>query len=135
MVRWGRAASPLLLVIGAGLVVHAVLTGNAHLFLLVIVPVVAGSSVEFFLGVVLLAIGLFVLPWSLVGTMNEVDSRGAERERPDPGSSHASGGVVLVGPIPIFFGSWRAPSRARYLAAVAVGLVLLVIVVALFLVF
>jgi uncharacterized membrane protein len=132
MPSWERAISPVLLLAGAALVAHAVLSGNAHLYLLLVVPVVSGSSAEFFLGVLLLALGILLLPWSLLGTTEEgpISSRSPAPAEGNPSGS--SGGVILVGPIPFFFGSWRSPSRARYLLAVGAGVVLLLVVVALF---
>jgi uncharacterized protein (TIGR00304 family) len=135
MTGWTRAIGPLFLFVGGGLVVHSVLQGNAHLYLLLVVPVVSGSSAEFFFGVLLVALGIFLLPWSLLGPIESEPPRSRPSRPADAAPSEGSGGVILVGPIPIFFGSWRSPSRARYLTAVGVGLALLLVVVALFLLF
>jgi uncharacterized membrane protein len=133
MTQWGRAFSPLLLVLGAGLVAHAALTRGAHLSLVLIVPIVSGDSAEFSLGVLLIALGVFLLPWSLLGSIESEPPQSRLPTGADDARSESSGGVLLLGPIPIFFGSWRSPSRARYWVAVGVGLALFLVVVALFL--
>jgi uncharacterized membrane protein len=49
-----------------------------------------------------------------------------------PASADAgAGGVVLIGPVPIFFGSWRgANRRTKWLVAAIGGAVLILFVVA-----
>jgi uncharacterized membrane protein len=135
VVDWERAIAPALLLVGGGLVAYSVLNGTAHLYLLVVIPVVSGGSVGFLLGVLMLALGILLLPWSLLGPAEATTSEPRARGPAGSAPGETSGGVILVGPIPFFFGSWRGPSRTRYLAAVAAGVVLLVVVVALFLVF
>ncbi|MGI0132833.1 MAG: hypothetical protein ACREDK_07075, partial [Thermoplasmata archaeon] len=98
----------LLLVVGAALVVRAIVAGTASFFLVVIIPVVAGGSLEFVVGVILLLAGLFTLPLAW--------SSGGDEDAPEAGSSGAprsgmrSGGLLLVGPFPIFFGGMRPAS-------------------------
>jgi uncharacterized protein (TIGR00304 family) len=123
-------------VAGAALVADAVLRGQASLSLVLVVPVFSGSSVEFLLGVVLLVVGFLLLPLSLwEPSESEPLLRPAEGPSvPPPSTGAAGGGVVLIGPVPIFFGAWKNVSRrVRLLAAVA-GAVLLVVLVVGFLV-
>lgn len=119
--RW---AGPALLVLGVGLVLAAVATGAAQVELLVILPVFVGGASALFLGGVLaIFLGLVLLPLSL-GMEFALDPIGAE-----PTESSApprSGGVVLVGPFPLFFGSWRSPSRASWWVAAGVGAAMVV---------
>jgi len=115
------------IVVGAGLVVDAVVHGRALISLVVFVPVISGSSGEFLVGVVLLVAGLFVLPLTLwepseIGPFLPGDADPAE---PSRGSTMEGGGLVLVGPVPIFFGSWRNVSRrTRWVVALVGALVL-----------
>ncbi|HXW67179.1 MAG TPA: DUF131 domain-containing protein [Thermoplasmata archaeon] len=116
-----RALVPgVLLLAGAGLTALAIADGSAHLAWVLIVPVVYGSSPGFAAGVVLMAGGLLTLPLALAphpaaeeeGTGPTVRSRGGV----------GTGGFVLIGPVPILFGTWREVSRrTRWLLAVAGG--------------
>ncbi len=121
--RW---ISPVLLVAGVALVVDAVARGSADLILVIVIPVVAGNSVEFLGGVALLVLGLFLLPLSFESAQSPAPEVTAAPP-PSPGSTNAgAGGFVLIGPLPVFFGAWRHPPREAYwLAAVLGGIALL----------
>jgi uncharacterized protein (TIGR00304 family) len=131
-VRWWGLVPAGLLGVGALLVGWAVAEGGAELAIVVIVPVLFGRSIAFVAGVLLLVAGLFTLPLAF--------EPAEEAEPPTAGGSPAgthggSGGVVLIGPVPIFFGSWRNVSpRTRVLAAILGGAVL-VVAIALFVLF
>lgn len=112
---------------GIALVVLAVIDGRATVSLVVIVPVVTGASGEFLLGVVLIVVGMFALPWALAEEREE--DRPLPTPEAQPGSSPASGGLVLVGPVPIFFGSWRGVSRRTRWIVALVGTVVLALFV------
>lgn len=114
--------APLLLGAGAVLVLGAVASGAATLTLVVIVPVVTGDSALFGAGVVCLVAGLLVLPFTL---RPEV----VERAPSAPPDGMSVGGLLLVGPFPIFFGSTRTPPRWVYRLAAAIGAALFVLVV------
>ncbi|MGP8071515.1 MAG: TIGR00304 family membrane protein [Thermoplasmata archaeon] len=122
----------LLLLAGAGLLVDAVLQGGASVALVVVVPVVFGGSVEFFLGVLLLFLGLVTLPWAL-GLSFDVETEESSTALRDRAPSAEVGGLILIGPVPIFFGRWRSVSRRTRLAVAALGgaLVLLLVIVVL----
>ena len=106
-----------LLAAGAALVALAVAEGGAHVALVVIVPVVFGSSLAFLAGVLLLVAGVFSLPVALdVGEDTEPTEPSAGRAPTGGGT----GGLVLIGPVPIFVGTWRnATTRTRFLVALA----------------
>jgi uncharacterized membrane protein len=114
------AVGPALIAGGAAAVAAAVATGGARAGIVVVFPVIFGSSALFLAGVLLLIVGIFSIPFTL----------GVEGVEPrDPGNVTA-GGLVLVGPVPIFWGSAsHASRRARILAAAAGGLLLIVAVV------
>ena len=126
MRRWPPSLLLLLSVAGAGLVIDAVLRHTATLTLVVIVPVVSGSSPELVAGSLLIVAGF--LAWAFASAVPGIEP---EDEPPAPSTSSSggtvrSGGVVLVGPFPIFFGAYRpGSSRARW-AWVAVGILLTV---------
>jgi uncharacterized membrane protein len=123
-------------VVGAALVVDAILHGRASLSLVVIVPVFSGSSAEFLLGVVFLVVGFFLLPLA-IWEPSEGELLSAPVEGPSvppPSAGAAGGGLVLIGPVPIFFGAWKNVSRRVRLLAALAGAVLLVVLVVGFLV-
>jgi uncharacterized protein (TIGR00304 family) len=118
----------LLVVIGIGLVVRAVLDGGATAYLLVIFPVVAGTSGLFLLGVILIVVGMVLTPFTLL------DSAPRAQETPSLASSPpaaTTGGVILIGPVPILFGAWRnISSRRRWGLAILGAAVLAVVILA-----
>ncbi|MCI4320463.1 MAG: DUF131 domain-containing protein [Thermoplasmata archaeon] len=133
MMRWERSVAPLLLFTGALLIAYSVATGQARFYLVLVVPVVTGSSVVLVLGAVALVVGFLLLPWTFSREEEERSHDEPPTRRPPSSPNETSGGLVLVGPVPLFFGSWRSPTRARYWLAVALGLTLIVAFAALLL--
>ena len=109
------------------------LRGGASLALVVVVPVIFGASTEFFLGVVVLFFGFVTLPLAFGYTF--VTDEASEGQPPSRAEAPPEevGGLLLIGPVPIFFGRWKHVSRRIRMAAVAVGAVLLGVAVGLFL--
>lgn len=134
MSRWmARVVGPVLLLLGLIVVLYSVLRGSASVSLLLIVPVVSGTSALFLVGVVLLFFGILLLPFAFAAGW-EIERRPyaapGRHQGPAPADeiTGGGGGLVLLGPVPVFFGSWRNPSRAAYWAAALVGVVVLAIV-------
>lgn len=100
-------------------------------YLVVIFPVPTGTSDLFLLGVVLIIVGLFVMPFTLFAS--EPREGGAVPPL-NPPSSVTTGGVILIGPVPILFGAWKnISSRQRWaLAILGTALLVAVLVVILF---
>jgi uncharacterized membrane protein len=129
-VRW---VPLVLLALGTGLVADAVVAGRASLVLVLIVPVVSGASAEFLLGVVVLLLGFLTLPLAFMvplgGPASNTPPRVGRPALPDEISSGVSG-LILLGPVPIFFGGWKSvPRWARVLAAAVGALVVVAVVV------
>jgi uncharacterized protein (TIGR00304 family) len=118
------------LVAGAVLVVLAVVTGGAAFGIALIVPFVVGRSLDLGLGVLLLVLGFLTLPLGFAGSGDLSEERS---EAPPPaagGGSGGAGGFVIVGPVPILFGSWRNVSaRTRLLIAIGAAAAFLAVVV------
>jgi len=120
------------LVAGVALIALSIAEGGASIALVVIVPVVSGSSLTFLLGVVLLIVGFLWIPFALV---REPDEESPSLP-PSTGTAPAEGqggvgGFVLVGPVPIVFGSWKGISRrTRWWLALAGAVLLSVALVA-----
>ena len=113
---------------GVALLIYGVAIGEMQVALVLIVPVVFGSSI---LGI--LAIGL-IIAGVLIAIANSFLS--SERESspdrlPNEGGLTGTaqrkefGGVVLIGPIPIVFGS----SKRMALLAAAIAVIILVLMV------
>ncbi len=132
----------LLLATGIFLIAASVYSGSARLFLLVFVPVITGTSWEFLLGVSALFAGFFLLP--LIWTADEAEDpslRAAARTGPGPPAAStelrplgrdSAGGLILVGPVPIFIGGWRDHPPIPYRWALVAGVVLVALAVLLF---
>jgi uncharacterized protein (TIGR00304 family) len=107
-----------LLVGGAGLIVYSAIAGSSTVALLLVFPVVSGSSIPFLVGVLLVFVGFVVLPFALAGEWAEVPLPTSSTPDRQAESSSAVGGFVLIGPVPILFGSWKKISRrVRWLLA------------------
>jgi uncharacterized membrane protein len=118
---------------GFALVAAAVAEGGARLDLVVVFPVVSGSSGLFLGGVLLVVLGFFSLPFTLAaGGGGEGPEERLDGPNAGPASSGGSGGVLLLGPVPIFFGAARGVSRRARWTAVAVGVGLTIAAVALY---
>ena len=127
--RWWALVPVGLLGLGAVLVGLAALQGGAELALVVVVPVIVGRSLEFVVGVLCLVAGLFTLPL-LFGPGEGEDELDPRTDA--PGTTGGVGGLVLVGPVPIFFGSWKGVStRIRVAAAIFGAAVVVTVVLAL----
>lgn len=115
------------LVAGVALVALSIVEGGASVALLVIVPVISGSSLTFLLGVVLLVVGFLSLPFALAeewgGAPPSLPSSGTAQT----GGQGGGGGFILIGPVPIVFGSWKGISRRTRWWLAFVGAVLLTV--------
>ncbi len=108
-----------LLAAGASLIGVALANGGASLALIVVLPVLYGRSLEFVAGTLLLVAGIFTLPLLVRGPTEPIEEDPAPANAGSPGGGSGGGGLVLIGPIPIFFGGWsRASSRTRWIVAV-----------------
>lgn len=118
------------LVAGAVLLGDAVLRGGASLAVYVVVPVVAGNSAEFFLGVLLLFVGFVTLPFAVGSSFGASDEPSEAVHHGGEAPAGEIGGVILLGPLPLLFGSARRASPAlRWSLAVIGGAVLVVLLV------
>lgn len=126
-------ALPLVFLVAAVLCfVAAIATGGARAGIFVIFPFVIGGSWLTALGALFgfgaIATSFLLVPWE------------PAFEEPAPGgvtepAMPRSGGVVLVGPVPVFFGGWKRPPRWAYWSAVLAGVLLFTVVLVAALVF
>ena len=118
---------------GALVVAYAVATGQAEVSLVVIVPVFSGSSGVFLLGI-LLMVGSFFLGFAVLATAppepaEVAATQSAQKSTQQTRRETKYGGVVLIGPIPIAFGSNKNIARLM----LVIGLVLAIAFVVLLL--
>jgi uncharacterized membrane protein len=105
---------------GVALVAGAVASGDATVSLVVVFPVVTGRSPEFLVGVVALVLG--AASAFLVGATPSPP--GETDPGSDPAGPSAAGescGILLIGPVPIVFGSFRPLGRRVYWVLALVG--------------
>lgn len=115
-------------VAGMALIAYAVVTGEADVSLVIVFPVFSGSSLVFLLAT-LLIITSFILGFVLMAMDNE---RVEDRIQKGLGGAGGSvqgpriqyGGVALLGPIPIAFGS----NKRIALIMLVIGVVLAIVV-------
>jgi len=111
------------------LIVLSVWEGGATVSLVLIFPVVSGSSLAFLIGVGLLIAGFVALFFDFVEGSVEPEGPSSVPSSGASSGSGGAGGFVLIGPVPIVFGSWRGISRRNRWLLALVGAVLLIAVV------
>lgn len=106
--RTMRALGLASLLAGGLLIAYAAMQGNVRVGLFLIVPFVYGTGLAPFLGMLLVMAGLFMLAVSSFTGMVPPRGEWVEGERR---VESRSGGVVLLGPIPIVWGHGRSRSE------------------------
>jgi uncharacterized protein (TIGR00304 family) len=117
-----RLPGILLIALGIVLVAISVLTGEARVALVLIIPVIYGGGLLLLGGIICVVAGFLLLFASSTGV--EDGETGAQ-----PASERKSGGVLLIGPIPIIFGS----DRKIALIAAAIALIVMALLIILLL--
>jgi uncharacterized protein (TIGR00304 family) len=105
----------LFLIGGVALLGYAVASGEASVAIVVFIPVVHGSGIMAFLGMICIIAAIFLaflgFANRFVGEEGNESERSTSKTRPPqptqykPQKSVKGGGVVLIGPIPVIFGS------------------------------
>jgi uncharacterized protein (TIGR00304 family) len=119
-----------LLAAGLSLVVVSVVNGEADVSLVVIFPVISGSGFLFLIGVAMVVMGVLSGFMLIAATTHSTAPDPGDSSWGDAGDGTSEktskyGGIVLIGPVPIVFGS---NARIAYvMLAVAVGIVILVL--------
>ena len=110
------------LVLGIVFFIMGFLTGDSEAGIFLIFPFISGSGVYPLLGFIFILIAIFLYPF---GYMDKVTSFGSDGKIIDKKTSVKGGGIVLIGPIPIIFGSnWKI---TLVLMIVAIILIILLI--------
>jgi len=117
---------------GVACMAAAVMTGEAEVSLVLIFPIFSGSSGLFVLGVMLILFsfvaGFVMLTSSQIALSRPVLPQELRQESSEPPEVKKKfGGVVLIGPVPIAFGS----DMKWALAMLVIGIVLAIVALAL----
>jgi uncharacterized protein (TIGR00304 family) len=129
-----RVAVPIaLFVSGVICIAAAILAGEAEVSLFLIFPVFSGSSGLFMLGTVLILL-TFITGFMLL-TIGQLELASAASEPQDMGYAEDSsgadrkfGGLVLIGPVPIAFGSDRKIALAMLVLGIVLAIVAVVVI-------
>jgi len=97
--------------VGVLLVALSIAEGGASVSLVVIVPVISGSSLTFLVGVALLIAGFVSFLFAVTEGMPSEETPSLPGNASPADNSGGAGGFVLIGPVPIVFGSWRGIAR------------------------
>lgn len=123
--RVAVAVALVLLGSGAAALAYAASIGQATFALVLIVPVLVGTGPWAFLGGLLVMAGLF-LGFAALASRPAAEVPGAGAP-PPPTEERRAAGFVLIGPVPIAFGSTRALAVAMLVLAL-LALLLFVLV-------
>jgi len=128
---------PIALFIGGLCVIFAaVASGQAEVSFLLVIPVFTGSSMVFLLGTGLILLSFVVGFMMLASGQAEFEQMTGAGTRATPSTrterKTSFGGVVLLGPIPIAFGSDKKMAIIMLVVGVAIAILLLGLVLALF---
>jgi uncharacterized protein (TIGR00304 family) len=123
--RWKWPAVSLI-ALGVALIIASVITGESKIAIVVIIPVVYGGGILLLCGVLAIMAGIMLLFFSgsSGGAENDVEDGTGEAE--DQTHSRArAGGVLLIGPVPIIFGS----DKNMALVAAAIALIAMALII------
>jgi uncharacterized protein (TIGR00304 family) len=128
-----RGVGIALLLVGLVATAWSVLSGLTRFYMVVIVPVFASDNVLGILPLLAIFAGIALLALGPAFTENDQDEAGMEETEKGPVRQDAGrakvGGVVLIGPIPILFGS----DKKMTLIAAALAIMVLAMIVLLLL--
>ena len=119
---------------GVACIAAAAISGEAEVQLFIVFPVISGSSLLFAIGV-LLIVASFILGFVLVAmSVTEPVHQGPSGSTEDativpeaPQKKTRYGGVVLIGPVPIIFGSDRKMAWVMLLVAIVLAAIILAV--------
>jgi uncharacterized membrane protein len=123
------ALGPVCLGVGAVLLGESLAMGGARLYWILVIPVITGTSPLFGISVAFLVAGFLLLPLVFAGEEPTPTLPATSSTPPGTPTDGESGGVILLGPFPFFFGSWRRNPPISYRWAVLLGVVFAVVAV------
>ena len=130
--RFLRLLGPAIVLVGLLVLAVAVQRGEASVYLVIVVPIVAGSGPIAFLAILLVFVGFFLtfLLWpSRLAAPSEQALESVQLPTDMAKAPRRWGGVVFLGPIPLVFGSDPRMTRAILLVGVILFLALLALTI------
>ncbi len=125
---------------GMCLIAASVATGEADISLVVVIPVISGTGGVFLLGMLLIVAGLVLsFAFMAMGRDGWADHQEPGRAN-ESGLHHAGGekrevkygGVVLIGPVPIAFGSNKKIAVTMLVVGIIIAIVTLTLILSAF---
>ena len=119
---------------GVACIAAAVAEGKADVSLVLIFPVFSGSSGLFLLGIALIVLSFFVgfvmlaMGQIQMGRTREESGQAVAQQPTERKTKY--GGVVLIGPVPIAFGSDRTMAVIMLIVGIVLALIVLGLIVA-----
>ena len=115
------------LILGFALIILAAFRGEANIALLFIFPIIYGSSILMFLGIILIFISFllfFFIPFRKIPKREKYERMGGIGEEK---RETEYGGVIFIGPIPIVFGKDKDITQKMLYLALIIALILVVL--------
>ena len=114
---------------GLFLLAYAISRGDASFYLVLFIPVINITGSTGFIGVLMVFFGIFLLFTTPHASQEIKRPTGSTDQAPRNSSSKSGfGGLVMIGPIPILFGSSEKMTLLAAMAGVAVLLIVLFLV-------
>lgn len=133
---WGKTKmklshlSIILLILGFAVMIIGIITGESKAGIFLIFPYVVTSSPITILGIILIFLGFIIL--FLVPALTLEDTR-IEESYIDRDRKVEYGGVILIGPFPIAFGSSKKLALIMIVIGLIIFIVMTIIITSLFL--
>jgi uncharacterized protein (TIGR00304 family) len=115
----------LLICLGLALIAASVLTGEAKVGIVVIIPVIYGGGVLLLGGVLCVMAGIMLFFFSSSQGSAEDDAGTGQEGHGENRTERRGGGVLLIGPVPIIFGT----DKGMALVAAAIAIIALALIV------
>jgi uncharacterized protein (TIGR00304 family) len=98
-------------------------SGDTEAGIFIIFPFISGSGVYLLLGFIFIFTAIILYSFGFMRNITSYDSDDVDPENPEKKPSMKVGGVVLIGPIPLVFGSnWKIA-----LALMVVAIILIIV--------
>ncbi len=129
MLNFKRVLIPLLIfLLGVLLVVVGVLEGDVELALFFVIPVIYGTGIYLIGGIFLIMLSFilfFFLSFNVAPASGKRSYDGAYKgRRKGPKRESKYGGVIFIGPIPIFFGKDMSTTKKMMWLGLVIALIL-----------